>query len=475
MIGSIYSSSIAGLYTSRGLLQPSDYLRDSEISRIGGRGVGLSAAGNDLSRAVESTQVRLSNVGKLRSALDTFRTDLDTLSTKDKVSPFKALSSDEAVARATAALPDDLRDNPAVQLVVSQVATSQTLQSESLDDANSTIAGTGSLTIQTGSFSDANGTFTPTTEPPVTINISAADGTLNGIARSINNANAGISARVVEGSDGFRLEVTASSGTSNTLRITAQDNDGTNTDTSGLSRFAFDPTASTGNGQNLDQTVVARNTEVTLDDRRLSSANNTVTDVVNGVRLDIQGTGSTNITIGRDQDAFRQAAKRFADSINAFEQSISEQREERLTARTLSQVTARLNAAESGFGLNRQTLADIGISRDTKGRLSVDEDRLATAFNRNPDNASQLLSQSASTLRDDISLITAPQSELRQTGQILERTLSSLETRRNVQQLSNTQMYYGLPAQQASSLFNYVPRQGSPLGAARYLSIANSA
>ncbi|MBB5018357.1 flagellar hook-associated protein 2 [Chitinivorax tropicus] len=475
MIGSIYNSSgLVGLYTSRGLLQPSDYLRDSEISRIGGRGVSLSAAGNDLNRAVESTQVRLSNVGKLRSALDTFRSDLNALSSQDKVAPLRAQSSDESVAKTGTPLPQRVRDDPRVEVVVSQVATAQVLQSQAFNDKDSTIVGTGSLTIQAGSFSDANGTFTPTQTPATTVNITANTGTLEEVARRINTAQAGVSAEVIRGDDGFRLQITASPGTSNSLQITTQDNDGNDSDTNGLSRLAFDPAAAAAAGQNLLQTVTPGNTEVTLNERRLSSANTGIQDIVSGIRLDIQNVGTASITIGRDLDRFKEAAKQFVSSINTLEQGLADQQADRLTNRSLSQVRSQLTEAASGFGLNRQTLSDIGITRDETGKLVVDEGKVGTAFVRDPDSASRLLSQTAAGLRDQVSGSLAPQSELNQTGQSLERALTSLETRRTARQLANSQVFYGLPAQQASSLFNYVPRQGSPVGAARYLSVASS-
>ena len=76
----------------------------------------------------------------------------------------------------------------------------------------------------------------------MTIPIGASSDTLAGIAASINSANAGVTASVVTDASGARLAL-QSTRQRHGERLQGQvaDDDGNNTDGSGLSRLAYDP------------------------------------------------------------------------------------------------------------------------------------------------------------------------------------------------------------------------------------------
>jgi len=469
MIGSIYTST-SNLFNANGAYQTLGVLRDSEIGRAYGQGSGLQSAGsnNSLNRAVESTQVRLSSLGKLRSALDTFRTELNPLSKRDTIAPLRASSSNDQIA--TAGVGSTTPARSTLPLVVNQLAQPQTLQSQTFNNADSTIVGAGSLRIETGSFSDTNSSFTANSAA-TTVNIAAGDGTLNGIARAVNQANAGVSARVVEANDGFRLQFTAAnSGTANTLRVTAQDTDGNNANGNGLSSLAFDPAATANAGRNLNQTQAATNAQVTLADRGVVTQDNTVRE--QGLTLELRGTGQTTINVARDADAFRKATEQFVNSFNALQAATADQRDQGLANRALSQLDGQIRTASTGFGQSRLSFTDLGITSTANGNLQLDEDKLQATFAGDAEGASQLLSQTASSLATTLSGATAPQSELGLANSTLERSLASLETQRTIQQRPFAESFFGLPAQAFSSLFDYTPRQGSAAGAARYQLVA---
>lgn len=470
MIGSI-NSAYVGLYNPYGVFQPTELLRDSEIGRLRGQGNGLLAAGSNqsLNRAVDSTQVRLSDVGKLRSALDTFRTTLSSLSSLDSVAPLRATSSNENVARATASAA--AKDSPAIQLSVSQLATRQVLQSQAVGNADSTIVGSGTLKIEIGS-NNGNG-FTASSSS--TINITSGNGTLGGIAAAINDAKAGVTASVVKADDGSaKLQLTAAqAGNSNTVRLTVNDNDGKNTDSNGLSQLAFDTAATAGNGRNLTETAAASNAQLTVDGRGFVSNGNTTGNAIAGLTLALRGTGQTTLTVARDQNTFSQSAQRFVDALNQLQQGTSTLRDDSLINRSLTQVDTQLANAASGVGRSQLTLADIGITRNSNGQLALDQAKLKSAFEAAPEGAARLLSDTASNLGTAIDRTLSPQGEISFASKSLERSLASLQTTRDILRTPDTQSFYGVPAQSLQSLFNYAPRQGSSAGISRYLAISN--
>ncbi|MFX8281908.1 hypothetical protein ABTL36_19595, partial [Acinetobacter baumannii] len=75
--------------------------------------------------------------------------------------------------------------------------------------------GTGSLTLQLGSATYANGAitgFTAGSTAAVNITIDSSNNSLQGIAKAINAANAGVTATVLTDSSGARLSLKGKTG-----------------------------------------------------------------------------------------------------------------------------------------------------------------------------------------------------------------------------------------------------------------------
>ena len=95
---------------------------------------------------------------------------------------------------------------------VSSLATSQSLVFDGFSSANSNI-GTGSLAFQFGTWSGSSFTANGTSQ---TVNITTGNDTLEGIAASINDADMGVTASVVQKSDSNYALVIRSSTASTT-------------------------------------------------------------------------------------------------------------------------------------------------------------------------------------------------------------------------------------------------------------------
>ena len=116
-------------------------------------------------------------------------------------------SSDEDIITATAS---NATSGGSYSIAVSSLAQAKSMASSGFADTTSTATGTGTITITTGSGD------------PVTITINSANSTLTGVRNAINNANAGVTATIIN--DGtaspYKLLIRANdTGTENSFTI----------------------------------------------------------------------------------------------------------------------------------------------------------------------------------------------------------------------------------------------------------------
>jgi len=277
-------------------------------------------------------------------------------------------------------------------------------------------------TAQVGSFSastDLVGDGTLTLDVDGTSFDTVTDGlTLEELRDQINTdaGTAGVSmtASIVTDSDGnYQLHLDA--GTGNTVTVSATDSDGDDTDDSGISVFAFDPTTDavtkgsvTGPGtSNMSETQAATDAVIVIDGYlTVTQSSNIFEDAIEGVTItatsvDDAGDSGT-ITIAQDTSAVGTALANFAAAYNTFlETSISLGRVNvdseivgtlvgESILRTLnSQVRNILSETIDGAtGVN--SLASLGITTDRDGLLEVDETILASQVNGNFDDVRNL-------------------------------------------------------------------------------------
>lgn len=472
------------LYSLYGLNQTNSL---SSIYGLGNQlGLGTSTSSlYGIGRQQESYSVKLSGYGQLQSAFDTFQKALGALNSSQEVSPFKATSSSEKVL--TAATSSDVKASGTYSVNVNQLAQAQTLKSATMVDANSTIVGSGSLKIQVGTYNSNLSTFTPSTSQSVTVNITPANGTLNGIAGAINNANAGVKASVVAATGGgYQLQLTAAnSGTDNTVKITAADTNGVPlTGNTGLGQLAFDPAAAAGTGKNLTQTTAAQNALLTVDGTNVTSQSNAVSNGINGVTLNLVTTGASSVTVNvnRDATAFQASAQKFVDAFNALQKTVNSLTvplpgntaslaNDAVTARLTNQVHDALTQASTGYGNSRVTLADVGITQKSDGTLALNTNRLQSGFAANAEGATTLLSNTAQKLSDIVTRGTGTTSELNYATQSIERSVQGLQTQRAVLQDYTTSGTTAFGLATDYSLFSYV-LSSATAGISRYTSVS---
>lgn len=199
-----------------------------------------------LDQRQQRTETRISAYGAIRSAMEEMRASMEKLSSPEGMKAFSSSSSNESVAGVSVDALSASRGS--YSLNVTQLAQSQSLASGVFADRDTTTVGTGTLTFDVGGVT-------------TNITVDGSNNTLEGLAASINDANAGVSAGVVDTGSGFRLVLSAEeSGLENAVQVSVTDSDGNNTDAGGLSQFAFNGTAS-----NLEETVEAKNAQLEIN------------------------------------------------------------------------------------------------------------------------------------------------------------------------------------------------------------------
>jgi len=343
-----------------------------------------------LNRREAETQSKISAFGKIRSALEALKGPMEDLSKSDSMKSYTASSSSEGVVGVTLDSAKANRGNYSVD--VQQLARAQSLASTEQADRDTTAMGTGTLTLNVGGNS-------------TDITIDSSNNTLQGIADAINDANAGVSAGIVDTGSGYRLVMSSDeSGTANEISVSVADDDGNNTDTGGLSRFAFDGTTS-----NMEETVAAKDAILDINGITVTRSSNTIENVVDGVTFNVASTGTSTVKVDQDPGAVADKVQAFVDKFNALQDqiknvagynSVSEEGgvlSGDATIRGLqNDLRQQLTNIPSGLENSPiRMLADVGIKTDPgTGKLQFDQAAFKEKLQENPEAMTALFADS---------------------------------------------------------------------------------
>lgn len=357
-------------------------------------------------------QAKLTAFGQIQSAVSTFQTALQSLSSPSSFQAVTATASDPTVASAsalTSAIPGSY------SLTVANLAQSQTLAAAGQTSLSAAI-GTGATTTLSFDFGTITGTATNGTYGAgttfasagggiKTLTINSTNNSLQGMRDAINAAGIGVTASIVNDGSAtpYRLVLTsANSGVANSMKITAT-GDAT---VSGL--LAYDPTSTTG--QNLNQSLAALNANLTVNGIAVTKANNTILDVIPGVTLTLTKPSPTPITltVAADTASVTKNVNSFVTAYNALKTTLTS-----LTSYTASTKTAAilqgnlavlnlssdlnrlLNTPAAGAG-SLTSLSQIGISAQRDGTLTVNSALLSKTLTTNFSNVAGLFAATGS-------------------------------------------------------------------------------
>jgi flagellar hook-associated protein 2 len=345
----------------------------------------LVAAARDPKQSVidssaTTNNARISALASAKSSLSTFSTALSDLLKSTDYSG-QPVSNDETIATVgliTGGVPTGL---PA-QLEVRQLAKAQVLQSAPLSAASAT-AGTGTLTLTVGATS-------------VDVTLASPANTLADLASAINSKKAGVTASVVTDTNGARLVLKGTTGADQAFTLIA----GPDADAD-LQRFTFD-----GAAGGMTKSQSAQNALITLDNVDMEFTSNEVTTAVPFVRIDLnKAAPGTLVTLATNQPTatMSQLVQEYVQAYNTLKTALNASTAAPVSGsgggvlsgdggiRDMSNHLGRLvNTTLSSDGVYK-TLADLGVSTNRDGTLTLDTKRLDAAIAANPEAVTQML------------------------------------------------------------------------------------
>lgn len=359
----------------------------------------------------ERTQIntKISIYGIIKNSMNDLQTAATKLSNLGTMNLLSAKSGNEQAFTATASNPDA---KGLYNIQVNQLARAQSIASTGVANRDA-VVGTGSLTITLGSYDSVGNSFTANADKtPVTINIGPGQQTLDGIRQAINEANAGVSATIVNDGTSARLVLTSTAtGEVNGFKLEATDNDGNNTDASGLSMLAYDPTLAAGAGKNATQLQSALNAQFTINNLAITKPSNTVTDAVDGLTLTLKQvtTAPATLEVASDNAAIGKTLDEFVAAYNKIRGNLKDQQQQNAT---LSKETTPASLERGLREILRETLSeynlsinDVGLSFNRDGVLSLDKTKLDKAIASDPKVLEKLFGNTGTSTDSRVSFI----------------------------------------------------------------------
>ncbi|HEX6707077.1 MAG TPA: flagellar filament capping protein FliD [Albitalea sp.] len=358
-----------------------------------------------LQAQASTIQSKLSSFGLLQSYAVNVRDIADRLA-KPEFWTGTAATSADAASVAVSSTPTATAGSYLVN--VTSLAKAQSLASKAYS-ASTTSVGTGTLRIELGSWDDGLTTFTPNAaKVPVDISVLAGADSLDAIKTKVNAANAGVTASIVNDASGARLVFTSTAtGATSAVRVTATDDDGNNTDASGLSALAFNPPAATGQ---MSQTQAAKNASATVNGLAVSSATNKLENVISGVTLTLskETTSPVEVKVAQDTATIKKAIGDFAKAFSDMNGYITAQTKYDATTKkaaalqgdrgtlALQSNLRSLFLDNSSASLVYSRLSDIGLELQADGSMKVNDTKLSAALANNSAEVTKLFSSTAS-------------------------------------------------------------------------------
>jgi flagellar hook-associated protein 2 len=331
---------------------------------------------------------KLSAYGQIKTALSDFRIEARKLSKASSFSKLNATSTNSAVtASATKA---SAKGNYTVE--VTTLAQAHVIASDPFT-TTANVVGTGTLTLTAGGKT-AN------------ITIDSTNNTLSGMAAAVNaQKDLGVTASVINTGSGFRLLFTSdATGADNAITVSVSgDGDGNDNNDGGLSQLSFNTTNSF-----MEETNEALDAAFNFNGVAVTRSSNTVTDLVDGLTLNLGGTNSgspATLKVGLDTTTMADNVSKFIDKYNALQKLYNdltaynpESGEAAILAgdgtlrNVFNQTRSAMHSMMVGLaGQEVRSLADIGISTDADtGEITFDKEAFVTAVSAHADDAEAL-------------------------------------------------------------------------------------
>ena len=349
-----------------------------------------------LNRKEAIASADISAVGALKSALESVQESIAALADIEKFQLRTAKGDDDFIS-ITAGKDASVG---AYNITVDALASAHKLVSAEIDSEEA--VGEGSLSITSG-------------ENTFAVDVSDT-ATLAEIRDAINDSaeNESVSATIITDDNGQRLVLNSKeTGIANAITVTVNDIDGNHTDTTGLSRLAYDPTQAIP-VVNMTQATEALDAQITIDNTvSISSSTNEFVNVIDGIditakKIQAVDDDDSQISITEDNSNIEDTLNKFVSAYNELADlnknmgQVGEGKSGALVGDSLlrgvmSKIRNEFTKNYSDGSGGELSLSEIGVRSDQYGKLSLDSDVLNSFINDDVERVQSFFVGSEST------------------------------------------------------------------------------
>ncbi len=315
-------------------------------------------------------QAEISAYGSLKSALSGLQSSLDDLKEAATFEATAASSSDDSVFTASSGVDTVVS---AYDVQVNRLAQRHKLGSSEFDASTAFGGGVDDeFTITAGAKSFTLDLSTPKTleEIQAAINVSANE--------------TGITAGVITGDSGKQTLVLTAQETGYDQRVQLAFGGGIDASTFNLQTFNRD-----GDGVLLASDAEL-DASLLVDGVTVTRGSNSISDVVDGLTLTLQGEGRAEASISRDRKVAKDAVNGFIAAYNGLRDQVSSLSQGSLSGNSIlrnleSQIRSVFNQGVSDLGAFSY-MAELGVTTGETGDLELDADMLESALDEDLDS-----------------------------------------------------------------------------------------
>jgi len=321
-----------------------------------------------IQRKLATAEAKISGLGAATSILNILKAGAEKLNDAKDFNTLSFSNSQTNAFSASVSLDASAGTN---SINITSVAKEQRSISGGFDSKTTSINGSGATTISISVGGGATQTLT------------VNDATLESVRDSINSADLGIQAEILDTgaeTDNFRLQLVGESGASKDFTIS-----------SNASALSF------------SELQAASNASLTVNGVDFTRSSNTITDVIQGVTLNLNSvtTGTATLAVNRDTSEAKQNIKDFVALYNEaqleFKKLTDSETDGPLRGDTIFRGLLRnlnsivLNQSSTpGSAIN--SMSSMGISVDKTGQLLFDEQKLDAALSENFEDVIKIFS-----------------------------------------------------------------------------------
>lgn len=322
-------------------------------------------------------QAEISAYGTLKGGLSSFQSSLDKLK---ETATFQATSSSSSDTDVLSVSSDTNAMTSSYSINVNRLAQQHKLGSAEVDS--------------TTTFGGATGDELTLTQDSNSFTIDLSKGmTLSGIQAAINvdSNETGVTAGLITGDSGNQTLVLISGKSGYDNRVQLSFGGAINATTFNFSMLNRDA------DNNLLASENELNASLSVDGVTVTRGSNSISDVVEGLTLDINSLGQANVTIGQDSSVATQAVQGFVSAYNGLLGQLNSMAVNGSAIRSVeSQLRGVLNRELSGLG-DYSYISQLGVTTNAEtGKLQLDSEQLTTALEENPNSVIDFFSDDSS-------------------------------------------------------------------------------